>query len=72
MVVGKRLTGTNVQRNLVRRQISETFRSRSGKLPVVDVVAALRKPCREAVDARRAGAEFSSLLDELAAREAGR
>lgn len=66
LVVPKRLTGTSVQRNNLRRRLSEKFRIKSAELAGFDVVVTLRKPCLDKNEARAAAAEFDALLDKVA------
>ena len=62
MSISKRLTSTAVQRNLVRRQLAETFRLTTDKLPAVDVVVTLTKECTDKLQARKLASEFKQLL----------
>lgn len=65
MNVKRRMTVTAIQRNLLRRCLSEQFRLRSGNLPKLDMVVTLRARCTKPSQARQAAREFSQMLDNL-------
>ena len=66
LIVPKRLTGSSVQRNVVRRRLSERFRTRSCVLGEIDVVVTLVSRCADRTVARRAADELALLLKRLA------
>lgn len=66
LVVPKRLTGTSVARNALRRRLSESFRARAESLEGRSVVVSLRAPCRDVPSSRKVADEFGRLLDGIA------
>lgn len=63
--VSRRLTGSAVQRNRVRRNLTELFRRQITTLPCFDMVVTLQSKCQTVAAARAATAELAQLLNEL-------
>lgn len=65
LAVPKRLTGTSVARNALRRRLSESFRARADRLAGCSVVVSLRAPCRDVASSRKAADEFGRMLEGI-------